>query len=161
MWRFFLLALLGLFCGRCCVLSAQLAAFGRGARPTVHQRRAKEELLERLREAVEAVESLREPLQGLKVVPFGSSVNGLGEGGADVDAALWFAPSKEPVTPVEVLKRVAVSAPNCGFQVLEQRWSAQVPVLVLQFNELSCDVTAFHLLPVGSLRAWTHASHLF
>ena len=42
----------------------------------------------------------------------------------------WF-----HVHPEEVLKRLAAAAPSCGLTVLEQRFAANVPLLVVGFVE--------------------------
>ena len=97
---------------------------------------------------------MREPLEGLRVVPFGSSVSGCGEATSDVDAALWFNPgprNTKAVPPKEILKRLAAvcsETPEFGFQVIETRFAAKVPVLVLEFeSKITCDVSVFRLLP--------------
>ena len=101
---------------------------------------------------------MREPLEGLRVVPFGSSVSGCGEATSDVDAALWFNPgprNTKAVPPKEILKRLAAvcsETPEFGLQVIETRFAAKVPVLVLEFESskkrIKCDVSVFRLLPV-------------
>eukprot|EP00434_Breviolum_minutum_P023631 symbB.v1.2.020845.t1/scaffold1711.1/size185425/8 len=123
--------------------------------PKKEDRDVKEEVLKRLHLASEkGVAALREPLEGLRVVPFGSSVSGCGEATSDVDAALWFNPgprNTKAVPPKEILKRLAAvcsETPEFGFQVIETRFAAKVPVLVLEFeSKITCDVSVFRLLP--------------
>lgn len=137
-------------------LTEELEHFAWPLLPTAEDRARKEELLRRLHAAAaQGVAQLREPLRNLRVVPFGSSVNGCGERHSDVDAALWGEPPEgRQVPPSEVLKRLAAAAPSCGLTVLEQRFAANVPLLVVGFVEdenvtdgITCDVSAFHLLP--------------
>ena len=136
-------------------LSEALQALTSRVLPSRQDREAKVELLRRVEAAAKrGAETLWIPLQGLQVYPFGSSVNACGEASSDVDVTLWSLPlpegSRLPVP--EILRRMAEEAPELGLEVIERRFSAKIPVLVLGFSygamNLSSDVSAFHLLPV-------------
>lgn len=115
-----------------------------------------------------------------EIVPFGSSLNGCGEGQSDVDAAIWLPLREdeeeegwEDPKPLETLIRVAAEVEKVGLRVLERRLGANVPIVVVELLKAqededggllsrgtgyTCDLSAGQrLLPLyntGLLRAY-------
>mmetsp|Transcript_93780 Transcript_93780/g.180960 ORF Transcript_93780/g.180960 Transcript_93780/m.180960 type:complete len:572 (-) Transcript_93780:164-1879(-) len=138
------------------VLGAEMAAFADAVMPRASHRNIKKRLLTR----VEALaQQILDPLA--KCYVFGSSANGCGEASSDMDLAIYISPDENADTmpASEALNRLADAATGAGFLVLETRFQASVPIVVLEMLDskdvatgYTCDVSFQHLLPLHNTR---------
>lgn len=138
------------------VLGAQVAAFADAVMPRPSHRLVKKQLLARL-EAL--AQEILDPLA--KSYTFGSSVNGCGEASSDMDVTIYVPPNvdQELLLASEALSRMADGVAGRGFLLLETRFNAHVPIIVLEMLDAkekrtgyTCDVCFQHLLPVHNTR---------
>lgn len=138
------------------VLGAQVAAFADAVMPRPSHRLVKKQLLARLEALAQEV---LDPLA--KLFPFGSSINGCGEASSDIDVSIYVPPdiNEETMLASEALSRMADAAAGRGFILLETRFHAHVPIIVLEMLDnkekptgYTCDVSFQHLLPVHNTR---------
>jgi len=123
----------------------------------------------RVRQVIERILAAAKGVEGVRVHPFGSSVNGFGGPDSDIDLVLQAGPSalqrgldlpelgrvsdRKRSLVCRTLIHLAKRLQNHGFKVVERVLHAKVPILKLVFGDSQqCDLSVNNLLPVFNTR---------
>ena len=126
-------------------LDAEMFNLALQAGQTQKERRRKEQAIK----TVKTVVMNRFPQSEFQVIPFGSSVTGLNEGSSDVDLVLFF--PERPLPSYQILRRLrAIFAKRRDTKIILTLLfkRAKIPLLTLEVNGVSCDLTCQNMLPV-------------
>ncbi|CAJ1344446.1 unnamed protein product, partial [Effrenium voratum] len=131
-------------------LTQQLLHFAKDRQVTQKELEAKQLLLRRVKGVANRICKLQGRDGGgfrMQVTPFGSSVTGCGESGADVDAVLHANVSMGKRKCLKFLQMLRGLLRKQGVQVIGPV-GHRVPILKLQLNGLDCDLSCGNLLPL-------------
>lgn len=140
-------------------LDEEIAAFAASVLPRAEHKKRKKELLERLRNLVQVAHG-----STIRVLGFGSSFNGCGEGGSDIDVSLYIPPHKKSWDKpcFQGLAEVVFKAQEYGLNVMDWRPKAVVPIVTFEMvieengknvsSGYTCDVCWMHVLPQYNTR---------
>ena len=126
-------------------MEAQMFSLALKKGPTARQLQQKEHALSVVRKVAES----RWSNHDVEVIPFGSSVTGLGEGSSDVDVVLFFPNGGPP--PLEALrglKQKLERQPDTKVLQSLLREKMKIPLLRLLIQGVQCDLTCQNVLPV-------------